>query len=115
MMVFFLIYIIDSYSTSDIVYEWIPGEVQFGNKELSQFQLKGFELTSKIEVFPGGEHNIHCFFISRPSSLSLFFWLSFSGLSPLFSKFVDMAINLSLKLYATQKQFPLSVFVFIGF
>ena len=67
MMVFFLIYIIDSYSTSDIVYEWIPGEVQFGHKELSQFQLKGCELTSKTEVFFGGEHNIHCFLSPAPA------------------------------------------------
>ena len=73
MMVFFLIYIIDSYSTSDIVYEWIPGEVQFGNTELSQFQLKGCELTSKMEVFSGGEHNIHCFFYLPPQlSVALF-------------------------------------------
>ena len=70
---FFLNIYIDSYTASDIVYEWIPGEVQFGNKELSQFQLKGSELTSKIEVFSVGEHNILCFFISRSSSLSIFF------------------------------------------
>ena len=55
----------------------------------------------------------------RSSSLSLFFWLSFAGLSPtflfLYSKFADMTINLSLILQATriQEQFPLSVFVFI--
>lgn len=46
-----------SYTSSDIVYEWIPGEVQFGNKELSQFQLKGSELTSKIEVFSVGNYS----------------------------------------------------------
>ena len=57
-MVFFLFCFIDSYTTSDIVYEWIPEEVQFGNKELSQFQLKGAELTSNIEIFSIGEHNI---------------------------------------------------------
>ena len=56
-MVLFFIYI-DSYTTSDIVYEWIPDEVQFGNKELSQFQLKGSELTSKIDIFSTGKHNI---------------------------------------------------------
>ena len=55
-MVFF--FLIDSYTTSDIVYEWVPEEVQFGNKELSQFQLKGAELTSNIETFSTGEHNI---------------------------------------------------------
>ena len=71
--VFFKNIYIDSYTASDIVYEWIPGEVQFGNKELSQFQLKGSELTSKMEVFSVGEHNILCFFISRSSSLSIFF------------------------------------------
>ena len=43
--------------------------------------------------------------------ISLFLCLSLS----LYSKFVDMAINLSLKLKTTriQKHFPLSVFVFI--
>ena len=43
--------------------------------------------------------------------LSLFRFLSL----PLYSKFVDMTINLSLILLTTriQKQFPLSVFVFI--
>ena len=56
-MVFFFCFI-DSYTTSDIVYEWIPEEVQFGNKELSQFQLKGAELTSNIEIFSTGRHNI---------------------------------------------------------
>ena len=42
--------------------------------------------------------------------LSLFLCLSLA----LYSKFVDMTINLSLILYTTriQKQFPLSVFVF---
>ena len=62
------------------------------------------------------------FFLSRSSSfsrsaslgvalLSLFFCLSLS----LYSKFVDMTINLSLILKTTriQKNFPLSVFVFI--
>ena len=66
-----------------------------------------------------------CFFISRFSSLSRFFSLSFVGLSPtssfpchslsLYSNFVDMNINLSsiLKTTRIQNQFPLSVFVFI--
>ena len=50
--------------------------------------------------------NVFLFFISRSSSLSLFFSLSFAGLSPtfsflclslsLYSKFVDVTINLSL-------------------
>ena len=65
------------------------------------------------------------FFISRFSSLSRFFSLSFVGLSPtssfpchslsLYSNFVDMNINLSsiLKTTRIQNQFPLSVFVFI--
>ena len=61
------------------------------------------------------------FFISRSRSLSPFFSLSFARLPPTFSfsqsfsKFVDMTINLSLILQTTriQKQFPLSVFVFI--
>ena len=65
------------------------------------------------------------FFISRSRSLSLFFSLSFAGLPSTFSfslsffalcsKFVGMTINLSLTLSTTriQKQFPLSVFVFI--
>ena len=64
-------------------------------------------------------------FISRSRSLSPFFSLSFAGLPPtlsflfhsvaLYSKFVDMTINLSLTLQTTriQIQFALSVFVFI--
>ena len=63
--------------------------------------------------------------LSRSRSLSPFFSLSFAGLSPtfsflrlslaLYSKFVDITINLSLILLKTwiQKQFPLSVFIFI--
>ena len=65
------------------------------------------------------------FFISRSKSLSPFFSLSFTGCRPLslllclslalYSKFVDMTIYLSLILQTTriQKQFSLSVFVFI--
>ena len=65
------------------------------------------------------------FFISRSRFLLPFFYLSFAGLPPTFSfslsfscsisKFVDMTINLSLILQTKriQKQFPLSVFVFI--
>ena len=70
---------------------------------------------------------LHCFFlslffISRSRSLSPSFSLSFAGLPlflclslALYSKFVDKTINLSLILQKTriQKQFPLSVFVFI--
>ena len=63
------------------------------------------------------------FFISRSRSLSLFFSLSFAGLRiflfsvfriALYSKFVEMTINLRLILQKTwiQKQFPLSGFVF---
>ena len=64
------------------------------------------------------------FLISRSRSLSLFITLSFAGLRPtfsllclshaLYSKYVDMTINLSLilKKIRIQKQFPLSVFVF---
>ena len=70
--------------------------------------------TKKCLLFP---------FFSSSSSLSLFFSLSFAGLSPtlflclslsLYSIYVDMTINLSLTLKTTriQKQFPLSVFVF---
>ena len=65
------------------------------------------------------------FFILCCSFLLLFFTLSLAGLLPtfsffcvclsLYSKFVDMTINLSLILQTTlmQKQFPLSVFVII--
>ena len=65
------------------------------------------------------------FVVSRSSSLSRFFLFSFAGLPStffflslslaLYSKFVDMTIYLSLILETTQiqKQFPLSVFVFI--
>ena len=61
------------------------------------------------------------FFICRSRSLSTFFWLSFAGLPPLFlclslalySKSVDMTINLSLKLLPTriQKKIHLSVVI----
>ena len=66
-----------------------------------------------------------CLLCCLSLSLSPFFSLSFNGLPPtfaflclsfpLFSKFVDMTINLSLILQTTriQKQFPLFVFVFI--
>ena len=62
------------------------------------------------------------FFISLSRSLSPFFSLSFAGLPlflclslALYSKFVDMTINLSLILWKIriQKQFLLSSFVFI--
>ena len=73
--------------------------------------------------------NFHLFFQQKMSPLFFlclllalcrsFFSLSFAGLSPTFSfsisKFVDITINISLILETTriQKQFPLSVFVFI--
>ena len=50
----------DAYSTRDIVYEWIPGEVGVGNKELAQFQYKGAKLTSEIEVFSVGTSIYNC-------------------------------------------------------
>ena len=50
----------DAYSTRDIVYEWIPGEVAVGNKELAQFQYKGAKLTSEIEVFSVGTQIHNC-------------------------------------------------------
>ena len=62
------------------------------------------------------------FFIFRSRPLSPFFSLSFAGLplslflclSPaLYFKFADMTINVILKKTRLQKQFPLSVFVFI--
>jgi len=43
-----------AYSSNDIVYEWIPGEVLVGNKEMAQFEYKGAKLTSDIEVFDTG-------------------------------------------------------------
>ena len=61
------------------------------------------------------------FYLSLSRSLSPFSSLSFAGLPlflclslALYSKFVDMTINLSLILWKTwiQKQFPLSGFVF---
>lgn len=45
----------DAYSSNDIVYEWIPGEVLVGNKEMAQFEYKGAKLTSDIEVFSVGK------------------------------------------------------------
>ena len=72
------------------------------------------------------QKNASFVFFSPPQiSVALFFSLSFACLQPtslfpcislsLYSKFVDMTINLSLILQTTrtQKQFPLSVFVFI--
>ena len=72
------------------------------------------------------QKNVSLVIFSRASFLSLFFALSFAGLSPTFSFslsflflyisiFVDMTISVSLILQTTriQKQFPLSVFVFI--
>ena len=65
------------------------------------------------------------FYLSCLLSVALFFSLIFAGLSPTFSffppfsfsisKFVDITTNISLILETTriQKQFPLSVFVFI--
>lgn len=50
----------DAYSTRDIVYEWIPGEVEVGNKELAQFQYIGAKLTSEIEVFSVGTQIYNC-------------------------------------------------------
>lgn len=43
-----------AFTTDDIVYEWIPGEVAVGNKEMAQFEYKGSELTSNINVFSTG-------------------------------------------------------------
>ena len=37
------------------MYEWIPGEVVVGNKELAQFQYKGAKLTSGLDVFSTGK------------------------------------------------------------
>ena len=46
----------DAYTTNDIVYVWIPGEVRVGNKEMAQFEYKGSKLTSDIEDFDTGWH-----------------------------------------------------------
>ncbi|KAM7431903.1 hypothetical protein ABFA07_017593 [Porites harrisoni] len=43
-----------AYSTRDIVYEWIPGEVLIGNKEMAQFYYKGSNLSSYIDVYSTG-------------------------------------------------------------
>ena len=45
----------DAYSADDIVYEWIPGEVAVGNKEMAQFEYKGAQLTSDFNVFIVGK------------------------------------------------------------
>ena len=80
---------------------------------------------TKLSCCSSNKKCLLCFFISRSRSLSPFFSLSFAGLPPTFSffclslaiycKFVGMTINLSLTPWTTriQKQFPLSVFVFI--
>lgn len=44
----------DAYSTRDIVYEWLPGEVAVGSKELAQFQYKGATLSSDFDVYSTG-------------------------------------------------------------
>ncbi|XP_073229298.1 glycine receptor subunit alpha-2-like [Porites lutea] len=43
-----------AYSTRDIVYEWIPGEVLIGNKEMAQFYYEGSKLSSYIDVYSTG-------------------------------------------------------------
>ena len=45
----------DAYSVDDIVYEWIPGEVAVGNKEMAQFEHKGAQLTSDFNVYSMGK------------------------------------------------------------
>ena len=45
----------DAYSVDDIVYEWIPGEVAVGNKEMAQFEYKGAQLTSAFNAFSLGK------------------------------------------------------------
>lgn len=59
----------DAYSTKDIIYEWIPGEVVVGNKEMAQFEYKGAKLTSKTEVFTIGQSShllfpLSCFVVA---------------------------------------------------
>ena len=78
---------------------------------------------TKFSCCSSNEEMYVLFFISRYKSLSPFFSLSFAGLPltfsffflALYSKFVNMTIYLSLILQTTriEKQFPLSVFVFI--
>ena len=46
---------LDAYSTRDIVYEWLPGKVAVGNVELAQFEYKGANLTSDVDVYSTGE------------------------------------------------------------
>ncbi|XP_068759258.1 gamma-aminobutyric acid receptor subunit alpha-6-like isoform X1 [Montipora capricornis] len=43
-----------AYSTRDIVYEWLPGKVAVGNEELAQFEYKGANLTSDVDVYTTG-------------------------------------------------------------
>ena len=45
----------DAYSVDDIVYEWIPGEVGVGHKEMAQFEYKGARLTSDFNVYSMGK------------------------------------------------------------
>ena len=51
-----LFYCTDGHSTEDIVYQWLPGEkeVLIGNNEMAQFEYKGSNLSSKIDVFTTG-------------------------------------------------------------
>ncbi|XP_067024671.1 gamma-aminobutyric acid receptor subunit gamma-1-like [Acropora muricata] len=46
-----------AYSVDDIVYEWIPGEVGVGHKEMAQFEYKGAQLTSDFNVFSMGNYS----------------------------------------------------------
>lgn len=45
----------DGYTTNDIIYEWRPGGVVVGNGEMAQFEYKGKNISSDIDVFSVGK------------------------------------------------------------
>lgn len=51
----FFVDLTDGYTTKDIIYEWGPGGVVVGNNEMAQFEYKGNNISSDIDVFSVGK------------------------------------------------------------
>lgn len=47
----------DGYTTKDIIYKWGPAAVVVGNNEMAQFEYKGNNISSDIDVFSVGKKN----------------------------------------------------------
>ena len=45
----------DGYTTKDIMYEWGPAAVVVGNGEMAQFEYKGNNVSSGIDVYSVGK------------------------------------------------------------